>query len=119
MSSSGTSSPVSPTPREYLMRCPVFVLIWLKLIFSDSEVAGYSATGQVTSERRRKPFQFARGAMYAVLRNKGRLGTQDERRTLVPTPETPPSGSFFRVLGFRRARLLCSKHYYARRQIEQ
>jgi hypothetical protein len=26
-------------------------------------VAGYSATGQVTSERRKKPFQLARGAM--------------------------------------------------------
>jgi hypothetical protein len=25
----------------YLMRWPVFRLIWLKLIFSESEVAGY------------------------------------------------------------------------------
>jgi hypothetical protein len=38
----------------------VFLLIWLKLIFSVSEVAGYNATGQVTSERRKKLFQLAR-----------------------------------------------------------
>jgi hypothetical protein len=47
-------------------------------------VAGYSATGQVTSERRRKPFQFARGAMDAVLQT-GTVRTQDERGSLVPT----------------------------------
>src|SRR4030081_2759595 len=41
----------------------LFLLIWLKLTFSESDVAGYSETGQVTSERRRKPFQLARGAM--------------------------------------------------------
>ena len=45
------------------MRWPVLRLIWLKLTFSVSDVAGYRATGQVTSERRRKPFQLARGAM--------------------------------------------------------
>jgi hypothetical protein len=48
-------------------------LIWLKLIFSESEVAGYKATGQVTSERRKKPFQLARGAM-AILQNATQLG---------------------------------------------
>src|SRR5216683_1747981 len=42
---------------------PTLRLIWLKLTFSVSDVAGYRATGQVTSERRKKPFQFARGAM--------------------------------------------------------
>src|SRR5436190_2247899 len=47
----------------YLMRCPVLRLIWLNETFSVSEVAGYRATGQVTSERRKKPFQLARGAM--------------------------------------------------------
>src|ERR1700712_2491875 len=67
MSSFATSSPVSASTLAYLMRCPVFRLSWLNEIFSDSEVAGYSATGQVTSERRRKPFQFARGAMDALL----------------------------------------------------
>src|SRR5467141_581447 len=61
MSSLETSSPVSASTFMYLMRCPVFRLIWLKLIFSESEVAGYKATGQVTSERRKKPFQVARG----------------------------------------------------------
>src|SRR5665213_2063224 len=63
MSSLETSSPVLASTFMYLMRWPVCRLIWLKLIFSESEVAGYKATGQVTSERRKKPFQLARGAM--------------------------------------------------------
>src|ERR1700712_4516540 len=63
MSSDGTSSPVSASTFWYLIRLPVFLLIWLKLIFSDSEVAGNNAIGQVTRESRRKPFQLARGAM--------------------------------------------------------
>src|ERR1700709_1391162 len=63
MSSLATSSPVSASTLAYLMRWPVLRLIWLKETFSVSEVAGYKATGQVTSERRRKPFQLARGAM--------------------------------------------------------
>src|ERR1700687_4026709 len=63
MSSAATSSPVSESTLAYLMRWPVLRLIWLKLTFSVSDVAGYSATGQVTSERRKKPFQLARGAM--------------------------------------------------------
>src|ERR1700716_899473 len=63
MSSDATSSPVSASTLAYLMRCPVLRLIWLKLTFSVSDVAGYKATGQVTSERRKKPFQLARGAM--------------------------------------------------------
>src|ERR1700730_5796611 len=63
MSSLETSSPVSASTVAYLMRWPVFLLIWLKLICSESEVAGYKATGQVTSERRKKPFQLARGAI--------------------------------------------------------
>src|ERR1700737_4441273 len=74
MSSLATSSPVSASTLAYLMRWPVFRFSWLNEIFSDSEVAGYSATGQVTSERRRKPFQFARGAMDAVLQTRGRFG---------------------------------------------
>src|ERR1700761_8357926 len=63
MSSLATSSPVSASTFEYLIRWPVFRFSWLKETFSDSDVAGYSATGQVTRERRRKPFQLARGAM--------------------------------------------------------
>src|ERR1700709_2856837 len=63
MSSAATSSPVSASTLAYLMRWPVLRLIWLKLTFSVSDVAGYRATGQVTSERRKKPFQVARGAM--------------------------------------------------------
>src|SRR5689334_132759 len=63
MSSFATSSPVSASTRTYRMRWPVFLLIWLNEIFSVSEVAGYSATGQVTRDRRRKPFQLARGAI--------------------------------------------------------
>jgi hypothetical protein len=35
----------------------------LKLIFSRSLVAGKSWIGQDTRERRKKPFQYARGAM--------------------------------------------------------
>src|SRR5665213_904500 len=63
MSEASTSSPVSASTLAYLMRWPVLRLIWLKLTFSVSDVAGERATGQVTSERRRKPFQLARGAM--------------------------------------------------------
>src|SRR5258708_10899471 len=56
-------SPVAASTVAYLMRWPVLRLIWWKLIFSESDVAGYRATGQVTSERRKKPFQLARGAI--------------------------------------------------------
>src|SRR5215207_1489744 len=63
MSSLATSSPVSASTLAYLMRWPVLRLIWLNETFSVSDVAGYRATGQVTSERRKKPFQLARGAM--------------------------------------------------------
>src|SRR6266576_6551186 len=63
MSSLATSSPVSASTLAYLIRLPVLRLIWLKETFSVSDVAGYRATGQVTSERRKKPFQLARGAM--------------------------------------------------------
>src|ERR1700716_4552158 len=63
MSSLATSSPVSASTLAYLMRWPVLRLIWLKETFSVSDVAGYRATGQVTSESRKKPFQLARGAM--------------------------------------------------------
>src|SRR6185503_762583 len=63
MSSLATSSPVSASTFAYLIRWPVLRLIWLKETFSVSDVAGYRATGHVTSERRRKPFQLARGAM--------------------------------------------------------
>src|SRR6266568_3600976 len=72
MSSLETSSPVSASTFAYFMRWPVLRLIWLKVIFSESEVAGYKATGQVTSERRKKPFQLARGAIRKLQRN----GTQ-------------------------------------------
>src|SRR5712664_1806632 len=84
MSSLETSSPVSASTFIYLMRWPVFRLIWLKLIFSESEVAGYKATGQVTSERRKKPFQLARGAIpkYSKLY---RTRIQDDFIALVPT----------------------------------
>src|SRR3954451_1002298 len=74
MSSDETSSPVSASTFRYLIRWPVFLLIWLKLIFSESDVAGYRATGQVTRERRKKPFQLARGAMGYSKRNWGTDG---------------------------------------------
>src|ERR1700750_2440919 len=63
MSSLATSSPVSASTLRYRIRGPVFLLIWLKLMFSHSEVAGNRAIGQVTRESRRKPFQLARGAI--------------------------------------------------------
>src|SRR5258705_11736270 len=75
MSSLATSSPVSASTLAYLMRWPVLRLIWLKLTFSVSEVAGYSATGQVTSERRKKPFQLARGAMRCPEKRNSRPAT--------------------------------------------
>jgi hypothetical protein len=51
-----------------LMRWPVIRLIWLKLIFSESEVAGYNATGQVTRERRKSPSSW-RGGQFKILQN--------------------------------------------------
>src|ERR1700755_713416 len=92
MSSLGTSSPVSASTFRYLIRCPVARFSWLKLIFSDSDVAGYSATGQVTSDRRRKPFQLARGAMNAVLRRDGVGWIQDEWDSMVLTGSARESG---------------------------
>jgi hypothetical protein len=44
MSDESTSSPVSASTLRYLMRLPVFLLIWLKLIFSRSLLAGNNAT---------------------------------------------------------------------------
>src|SRR5690349_20863526 len=67
MSSLATSSPVSESTFRYLIRRPVARFSWLNEIFSDSEVARYSATGQVTRDSLRKPFQLARGAMRVVL----------------------------------------------------
>src|SRR5580698_3789410 len=90
MSSLATSSPVSASTFEYLIRWPVCRLSWLNEIFSLSDVAGYSATGQVTSERRRKPFQFARGAM----------GTRLRFRASSNSRRTEAAGSD-RLLGFR------------------
>ena len=56
----------------------------LKLIFSESEVAGNRATGQVTRERRRKPFQLARGAMGYSGTGRNRTGIQAKSAGLVP-----------------------------------
>src|SRR4029453_15440408 len=77
MSSLDTSSPVSASTLRYRVRCPVFLLIWLKLIFSDSEVAGNNAIGHVTRDSRKKPFQLARGAMNStppILKNRLNIG---------------------------------------------
>src|SRR5712671_2407139 len=104
MSSLETSSPVSASTFTYLMRWPVFRLIWLKLIFSESEVAGYKATGQVTRERRKKPFQLARGAI-EILQNATELGFKtilpgwfrqsteaNPQMGVLPGADTNPSG---------------------------
>src|SRR5437879_9141837 len=75
MSSLGTAAPLSASTFRYLMRWPVWRLSWLNEIFSFSEVAGYGATGQVTSESLRNPFQLARGAMIRRTPvTRGRLG---------------------------------------------
>src|ERR1700719_2133231 len=100
MSSLSTSSPVSASTLAYLMRWPVFRFSWLNETFSDSEVAGYSATGQVTSERRRKPFQLARGAMYADLLG----GGSDSRRMAAAGSDRIdlPIRTFFRNYSLNR-----------------
>src|ERR1700730_12842036 len=97
MSSLATSSPVSASTLAYLMRWPVFRLSWLKETFSDSEVAGYSATGQVTSERRRKPFQLARGAMIRRTPERGRFGLKTNGDPWFRHPRNRP-GIIFQVL---------------------
>src|ERR1700730_15744815 len=110
MSSLATSSPVSASTLAYLIRWPVFRFSWLKLIFSDSEVAGYSATGQVTSERRRKPFQFARRAMDALLRNE--RGSDSRRTANLGSGIRDPPGMIFSGFGLSQDStlvfLLCS-----------
>jgi hypothetical protein len=81
------------------MRWPVFRLIWLKLIFSDSEVAGYKATGQVTRERRKKPFQLARGAIEILQRSR----TLDSRRFCrLGSNKTPFELSLFHPPNYQR-----------------
>src|SRR5450432_4242594 len=85
MSSAATSSPVSASTLAYLMRWPVLRLIWLKETFSVSDVAGYRATGQVTSERRKKPFQLARGAMGKLRQTQQRKGREYHRGTRFQT----------------------------------
>src|ERR1700742_4594262 len=97
MSSLGTSSPVSASTLVYLIRWPVLRLSWLNEIFSLSEVAGYSATGQVTRDRRRKPFQLARGAMLRRTPVSKEARTQDEGDGLVPTPSLGDIISGFRL----------------------
>src|ERR1700722_2607850 len=86
MSSLETSSPVSASTFIFLMRWPVLLLIWLKLIFSESEVAGYKATGQVTRERRKKPFQLARGAI-EILQNATEPGFKTILEQSFPTED--------------------------------
>ena len=61
----GITVGLSASTFAYLMRWPVFRLIWLKLTFSESEVAGCKATGQVTRD-----FPISAGAMKYSKRNK-------------------------------------------------
>src|ERR1700730_8600075 len=104
MSSLATSSPVSASTLAYLMRWPVFRLSWLNETFSDSDVAGYSATGQLTSERRRKPFQLARGAMVRSTPERGRFGLKTNRAPWFRHPTAVPR-IIFRPFDHRRTRL--------------
>src|SRR5665647_1619605 len=91
MSSLATSSPVFASTLAYLIRWPVFRLSWLNEIFSLSEVPGYSATGQVTRDRRRKPFQLARGAIRKTPLGAARI--QDDPGSMVPTLPPPQHDS--------------------------
>jgi hypothetical protein len=50
-------------------------------------VAGYNATGQVTSERRKKPFQLARGAIDANPKLRNSIGIQARSLGFVPRRE--------------------------------
>jgi hypothetical protein len=54
--------PASPALQDFLkpIRQTSPCVTTAKLIFSESDVAGNKATGQLTSERRKKPFQLAR-----------------------------------------------------------
>src|ERR1700722_17634325 len=112
MSSLATSSPVSVSTFAFLIRWPVCRLSWLNEIFSLSDVAGYSATGQVTSDRRRKPFQLARGAMRRELRVRDLI--KDDRHSIVPTSKSHRSSLFFgsTASASRPTFLLCSKRIY-------
>jgi hypothetical protein len=56
-------------------------------------VAGYSATGQVTSERRKK-LSSSRGGPWTRYSRRGTVRTQDEQGPLVPTFEIASTGSF-------------------------
>src|SRR4029077_8410048 len=90
MASEPPCSPVSASTLAYLIRWPVLRLIWLNETFSVSEVAGYSATGQVTSESRRKPFQLARGAMANSERYRGqKVQGQEQRGRITPENAIP------------------------------
>src|SRR5882724_10603003 len=103
MSSLATSSPVSASTLAYLMRWPVLRLIWLNETFSVSEVAGYSATGQVTSERRKKPFQLARGAMGKLRQTQQTKRPEYHRVSRFQTRWGRESGN-----GVNRVRAACS-----------
>src|SRR3954451_922459 len=105
ISSLGTSSPVSASTFAYLIRWPVFLLIGLKLIFSESEVAGYRATGQVTRERRKKPFQLARGAIGYSKTQRGNWWIKDDLGPFVPTIK-------FQKVHLANVFYFCSYHGY-------
>src|SRR6201999_2044534 len=94
---------------------PVLRLSWLNEIFSLSEVAGYSATGQVTRDRRRKPFQLARGAMLRRTPVSRRLGLKTNKTAWFRHPA--PGGHHFLASAFLPTRhlfLLCSNEDYER-----
>jgi hypothetical protein len=72
------------------MRCPVFLLIWLKVTFSVSEVAGNKATGHVTRDSFKKPFQLARGVIVSTPFTL--TATQSVKRPQVPVRQ--PQSAF-------------------------
>jgi len=66
------------------MRWPVFLLIWLKLIFSESEVAGYKASGEVTAKGAKNLSSWHAGPSDTPNAT-GELRIQDELGAFVPT----------------------------------
>src|SRR5216684_2989300 len=84
MSSLETSSPVSASTLAYLMRWPVFRLIWLKLIFSESEVAGYKSDRAGNEGKAQKALPVGAGG-HSNTPKRNRTRIQDDPASLVPT----------------------------------
>jgi hypothetical protein len=88
----------------YLMRRPVLRLSWSNETLSDSEVAEIERDGIGDERKAQKPFQFARGAMDAILRNEG--GSDSRRTGDLGSDTRDPVPGLFSGFRLRRARML-------------